>query len=269
MVGRYVIVSRFDWGQEAGAAISGGSWTTTDNGSNILIPRPQVVSIAGGSVSFSLNFAGSRQVDIIHFQDLVTDPGGTMSVSAGSYNSGTVNSWATDTNGIYDSHEYTGLGRPRIFVLPTPVTASSVSVNISSAGLTQVGYMGACEAWQAPINMSYDWSITVKDLSNIDRVPFGSTFITQRPHVRVLNFGVDFLRQEGIYGTGIGDEIFSGPLKVAVINGKSLPIIACPLPDDTNNLERTSVWGLSTADQQFSNPFFATWNTTFQIEQLV
>jgi hypothetical protein len=102
----------------------------------------------------------------------------------------------------------------------------------------------------------------------VQRVTFGSTYVVKRPVSRRLNLAVDFLRQGGIYA-GVPDEVFSRPLALAAIQGKSSPSAVVPFPDDTYNLERTSVGGFFTSDGEFTNPFFATWDYTFQIDQIV
>ena len=56
--------------------------------------------------------------------------------------------------------------------------------------------------------------------------------------------------------------------QAAIIAGKGRPIAGIPFPDDNDNLERLSVAGFSNADQGFTNPFFATWDSAFQIEQM-
>ena len=266
-----MIASRYDWGQDPGASISGTGWATSINVLNRLPQYTTVASVGGTTTTLNLHLGAPQTIGLIHLQNLITDPGGTIEVVAGSYDSGLVSSWASDANGTYDQHEYKALGRPRFFVPPVPVVADSVQVTINDANgnVTQVGYLGACEIWQAPINMSYDWSITVIDLGDVQRTPFGSTFTVDRGKIRRFQFGVDFLLQPGIYGEGVTDQVFSTTLANALIAGQTFPLAACMFPDDTANLERTSVWGLSSNQQPFSNPFFATWNTSFQIDQRI
>jgi hypothetical protein len=148
---------------------------------------------------------------------------------------------------------------------------NTIDVTISGSIIpVQVGYMGICSIWQAPIGMAFNWGITVKDLSTLTRVTYGSPYITQIQGLRVLNMAFDFLRQGGIYGNST-DQVFAGTssaFQAAVGAGKSRPIAGIPFPDDDENLERLSVAGFINNDQAFTNPFFATWNTTFQIEQM-
>jgi hypothetical protein len=267
---RYLIVSYYDWGQDPGASITGGGFQANAPASNMLIPRPQLTAIAtAGSVSFTLDLGATRTIGLIHIQNLIVDLSATISVTAGTYTSTNVPAWANDANGLYPAIEWNALGRPRFFVPPVPVSTNTINISISGSIIpVQIGFLGACEIWQAPINLSYNSQITVEDLSDVTRVPFGSTYVVRRPVVRRLNLAVDFLRQPGIYA-GVPDEIFAQPLALAVIQGKSVPSAVVPFPDDTYNLERTSVGGFFTSDGQFSNPFFATWNDTMQIDQLV
>lgn len=266
---RLPIITRVDYSPSATAA--GGFIAGT--ASNLLIPRPQLTAIApGGSVSFTVTLGTTSNIDLIYFQNLVADVSATVSVSAGSF-SQTKNVYPSDSAGVYGQDEFERLGRPRFFVVPAGQTAVTNTVDVTISGSiipVQVGYIGICSIWQAPIGMAFNWGITVKDLSNMVRVTFGSPYITQIQGLRVLNLAFDFLRQGGIYGAST-DQVFSGSssaFQAAVSAGKSRPIAGVPFPDDTENLERLSVAGYVNTDQGFTNPFFATWNTTFQIEQM-
>jgi hypothetical protein len=266
---RSPIVTQYDYSQDPGSSIT-GPFLAGAPGSNMLIPRPQLTAMAGaGNISFTLNLAAARLIGLIYMLNLVADSAASISVSAGGYSVTTTCSPA-DLSGLYDPIEWVGLGRPRFFVPPAPVSAGVVNVSITGSGTPiQIGYMGVASIWQAPIGMAFGESITVQDISDVQRVPFGSSYIVHRGKVRRLSMGFGFLRQDGIYGTGTGDEVFSGPLKVAVINGKSSPIAAVPFPDDPYHIERQSVAGFTTNDQQFANEQFATWNTQFQIDQMI
>ncbi len=259
------MVSRQDWAQDINATISGSGWGANSPPANALIPQPQFAAIStGASATLTINLGASRSIGLIHVQGLITGSNGTIQVTAGSYNSGLVAAQA-----VPDDDEWAAMGRPRFFIPDNPVVASSVTLSLSAgtASKLAVGFVGVCDMLLSPINMIYGWSITVQDIADIQRVPYGSTWITQRGKVRRLNLGLDFLRQGGIYGTG-SDQVF-GPLGDALKAGKSTPVVAIPMPDDTANLELTSVWGLSTNDQAFANHLFATWNTVYQIDQLI
>lgn len=266
---RLPIITRFDYSPSA--TTTGGFITGT--GSNLLIPRPQLTAVApGGNVSFTVTLAATVGIDLIYFQNLVADVSATISVSAGTF-SQTKSVYPTDFSGVYSQDEFERLGRPRFFVVPAGQTTVTNTVDATISGSiipVQVGYMGICSIWQAPIGMAFNWGIAVKDLSTLTRVTYGSPYPTQIQGLRVLNLAFDFLRQGGIYGN-LTDQVFAGSssaFQAAVSAGKARPIAGIPFPDDNDNLERLSVAGYINNDQAFTNPFFATWNTTFQIEQM-
>lgn len=265
---RSPIITRFDY--SPGATASGG-FLANSPASNVLLPRPQLTAIAaGGSVSFSVSLGQTATIGLIYFLNLVADVSATISVSAGSF-SQTSAVYPNDENGYYDQAEFEGLGRPRFFVLPTPTQISVVDVTIQgSITPVQVGYIGICSIWQAPIGMQFGWGLTIKDLSDFARITFGSPYVTRHQQLRVLNMGWNFLIEGGVYAN-VADQVFAGassPFQAAIISGKSRPIAGVPFPDDVANLERKSVAGYSNTDQSFTNPLFGTWNSTFQIEQM-
>ncbi len=266
MAPRNLMVSFYDWAQDPNASISGGSWESQLPPENMLSIQPQRVAQAiGPSVTFTVNLGPVRSIGAVHLQRLVIDAGASINIPG--FTPGFVNAWPTDAAGTYDPLTFGGLGRQRVFIPQAPVPTNLITVTITgSQPPLQIGYVGACEMLELPVNMDYGWKIAVLDESDIQKTPFGSTYVVLRAKRRRLNLGVGFLRQGGIYGTG-ADQLFP-PFDAAVIAGRSFPILAAPLPDDTDNLERTAVWGLSTTDQEFANPFFATWATTYQIEQL-
>jgi hypothetical protein len=269
MVGRPPLVGLYDYSPNGTAS---GGFLASAPASNIIIPRPQETAIAGGgAVSCEVDFGTTADIGIIHIQNLVADPGATVTVNCGGYGeSKTVG--PSDAFGPYSPQLIERLGRQRFFIPPAPVSAGSVQINVSGSGIpVQIGYVGALSVWEAPFGMAFDWSIGVKDLSTMDRITFGSPYVTRKQGLRVLNMAFAFLRQGGIYDGNVPDQVFAangGPFDAAVLAGRSWPTAGVPFPDDADNLERLSVGGFITADQAFTNPFFATWDTTFQIEQM-
>lgn len=260
---RNSIITTNDWAQDPGASISGGSWETQLPATNMLTLQPQLVAQAtGSSVSFIVNLGASRSVGLIHVQRLVTSSSGTIQVVAGSYDSGSVNSWATDGAGVYPPLLYAALGRTRFFIPPAPVVTSSVSFIINGgAAPLQIGYVGVCEIKELPGNMLVGNVRSVIDESSIDQTPFGSTYVTLRARRRRLDFGVGGLSESN------GDSVAMSDL--SLVNGRSSPVVVAKFPDDTLNLERNTIWGLMTNDQPFTNSFYGHCDATFQITQLV
>lgn len=268
---RYLQISRYGWEQDPQTTIVGAGWDASAPLTSLFLPQPQRGCLTvGNTADLTITLSGGPQsIGLIHFQNLHTSNQATIGINAGGLGIGPVNAWATDANGVYPQLEWNALGRQRIFVLPQPMMIDQIGIQITDIQPFALGYVGVCEMWQSPVNMSYDWQIVPKDLSDVTRIPFGSVYPTQRGKYRQLQLGVEFLRQDGIYGEGVGDEVFSQPLAFTLFNGHSAPMIAVPFPDDTANLERSSVWGGQSQDPPFANYFFATWKFTLTLDQWI
>lgn len=258
---RNFLLSANDWGQDPGASISGG-FEPRLPGENMLKPQPQLVAQSTGG-SWTLDLGATRNIGLVHFQRLVADPGSTITVSWGGF-SVTANAWATDASGVYSGQEFAAIGRPRIFISPTPIPVSSISVSGLSGSPIQCGYMGACEVWESPGGFNIGSRLTYLDESDNQTVPFGSTYITLRAKRRQMDITVGWLKDDRPYGGG--DQ--ANPVKTLMaISGFSTPVIGVRYPDDVANLERDSVWGLF-KQADISNSFFAVSAAAFQIVQL-
>jgi hypothetical protein len=259
---RNFLLSMYDWGQDPNATVS-GSFEAQLPGSNMLKPQPQLVAQSTGG-GWTLDLGQQRNIGLVHFQRLVTDPGATITVSWGGYST-SGNAWATDQNGVYSGLELASIGRPRIFISPVPVAASSVSVSIGGGGSPlQCGYMGACEVWESPGGFSLGSALSYLDESDVQTVPFGSSYITLRAKRRRLDIGVGWLKDGRPYGS---DDQADAVKTLMAINGFSSPVIGVRYPDDTFGLERDAVWGLLKKGD-ITNSFFATSAASFQIEGL-
>lgn len=263
---RRSIISFFDWAQYPGVTITGGSFLTDFPAERMLTLQPQVVAkVDGTSVTFTVNLTTTRTIGLIHLQNLVTASTGTIQVTCGSYDSGVVNSWATDGSGVYSQLLYTSLGRPRVFIPTTPVSASSVTFTIDGVDDLMIGYVGVCEILETPDNILSGPVTTVIDEADLQTIPFGSTYITPRAIKRKIEFALPPLRDVNVSAT----DDFVRAFDLAMINGKANPVIVAKYPDDTYNLERNAIWGTISNDQPFTNRFYGFHDTTFQVTQLV
>ncbi len=260
---RKAIITTFDFVQDPKVVVSGGAWDLQLPLKNILTLQPQTVAQATGTVeSFTIDLGAPRLIGLIHLQRLITTSTGLIRVVAGSYDSGFVNAWPTDGAGVYPPLLHTSLGRSRVFVPPTPIIANSVSFTISTTAIPlQLGYVGICGILEMPNDMLIGNVRAVVDESQVDSVPFGSTYVTLRAKRRRLDFAMPPLREDN------GDAYTVMDLQL--INGKSSPVVVVKFPDDTNNLERNTIWGLITSDQPTTNSFYGHADATFQITQLV
>jgi len=269
---RKALISTTDWAQDAGASISvsAGAFESLLVASNMLDRRPQLVAQATGTtITFTVALGATRSIGLIHLQNFVADPAGTIRVQAGSYDSGTVNAWATGTSGVYAAALYRALGRPRLFIPPAPVAASSIIVTINAiAAPLRIGFLGACEVWEAPEDLLIGPVTTIIDEADVTQVPYGSTYVTERGKRRRIDFALPPLADpRGSNDDYIDD--FAAVFDFVLVAGKSTPVIVARFPDDTDDLERNAVWGLITTDQQFTNRFFGHHDTTFQVTQLI
>lgn len=267
---RNVLLSLYDWAQTAGVSVSAtsGGFEAALPAANMLQIQPQRVAQAtGASLTFQVALGATRTIGLVHLQNFVVDPAGTIRVQAGSYDSGTVGAWPADSTGAYNALLYAALGRPRVFVFPAAVLASTVTVTITGATTPlQIGYCGACEMWEPPQDIALSWHTTVLDESDVQRVPFGSSFVTLRGKRRRIDFGSNPIDDNS---SSSAESNFDLALQLALVNGKSAPVIAVPFPADAENLERRAVWGLFSTDTQFENFLYGLYRTTWQIDQLI
>lgn len=285
---RNILISRRDWMQEAVASISGGFWALPI--ANAVDPRPQFVAEATdnrdwGSTQFSFDLGYARQVGLFFFANLQTSPLGLMRLqvslnsdhSAPSYDTGWTTSWPPDGSApfgpnpwgelalthVYMPDEYEKLGYPRLLIPPSVIACRYGKIEIrdsTAASPLRIGCFGACEVWQPPLNFTYGWSLTPVDESDVQRVPFGATYVTERSMRRRLNLGFPALPE---------DEVLSRSLGLALIKGRSAPLVAAPFPDDADNLEKLALYGLVSQDGAISNPFVGHYAQPFQIDQLI
>lgn len=265
---RKVLISRYDRAQDPAVTITvgAGGFTAGLPAANMLDIHPQRVAQATvQSIAFTIQLGASRTIGAIHLQNFVTDVSGTVRVQAGAYDSGVVNSWATDGAGTYDPGEYAALGRPRIFVPPAPVAASTVVFTVNAgAGVAQIGFAGVCEVWEPPYSLDWGWSFDYLDESDIQTVPYGTRWFTPRGKRRRLNCGIGLIPDDRAAG---GNDYASAAQQVSAINGMTAPVLIVPLPDDTATLERRALWGNISAAPKITNPYSFVYAETLQLDQ--
>jgi len=286
---RNAILTRRDWVQDSSVTFSNGDWLDDSPLTNLLDPRPQFVTIAvdnnsAASTKFDVDLGSVRQIGLIFFANLkpvASDATMRVRLSTVSnfatsvYNTGIVSCrpidstpggedhWGNSTvDGAMLEDEYIALGRPRIFIPNSIESAQYIRVEIfyRGSGWLPIGCFGACEIWESPIDFAPAPSITFIDESEISRINYGSVFVTKKGLRRRMNFGFPALENE---------EVWNRTLGLALIKGRSQPIVAVAYPDDEANLEKTSVYGLISTDGVISNPFFGHYAQPVQIDQLI
>jgi hypothetical protein len=283
---RTILLTRRDWVREPGVGFYGGNWVTPF--SVLIEPRPQsvmqAISPEPENTTFDVDLLNLRSIGLFHFQRLAVtnlaiirlqaDVSGSFLSPA--YDTGWTAAWPQDKAamsnsvwgelsmaGTYEQDEYVALGMPRFFIPTAPITARYIRVEIqdqTAITAAQIGYFGACETWEPEHSPDFGWSIDFLDESDVQTVPYGSRWIISRGKRRRLNLGFSWI------GT---TEFQTKALGWAAMIGKSRPVAISVFPDDTANVEKTSVWGTLVNDIQISNPYFAQYRIPMQLEQLI
>ena len=250
--------------------MSGGSWTGL---TKVQDHNPQNVAEStdalAASTKFDVDLGASYSLGLFLFANLYSSYDATVRLRAGTvadfssgvvYDSTAVDVVPSDANGKYSSDEWNALGRCRIFIPTAPATARYIRVEITSSVAVQLGVFCACQVVEPSRNLlDFGDPMVIEDLSEVRRVPFGSTYITAvSARVRALDFGSRYLGSS---------EALTSLFPLAVSAGNSTPLIIAPNPEDTNNLSRTVIYGLLEANQ-FSNSFFGRYSWVGRIKQL-
>ena len=235
-------------------------------GINLLTLQPQSGLVTSGGIAFTLSLGAAYPLGIIHLQNLIGVT--SVSISVGGYTA----TRSAPPNGTYGADEWAALGRALFFVLPAGgIAASSVDFSVSGGSPMVIGSVGACGAFTPPFDIATGSSDTIIDLSAVNTVPWGSTYVTQRPVRRRKDCALPYLPDatQTLAGIAPAGDYAAEAYRIALIAGQKLPVAVVPFPDDDVNIERRAVWGLLNTQQQFTNVFFGFYGTTFQIIQLV
>lgn len=242
-----------------------------------------VTNVDINATKFTIDLGFVRTISIFSFANFLTTRNGLFSLQAGTdntfvdneYDTGMLSTWPKDStafdydtwgqfsfDGIINADDYAALNFFRVLVLPAAISCRYIQIQIvdpTNHDPVQIGCFSAFEAWEPDEKFAVGHGITVIDASQIDKVPFGSVQITDQGQFRRLNIGlpntpsVDFILKE---------------FSIGLTRKKSQPIIVIPFPDDTGSLEKRSVYGLFSQDNQYTNPYHALYANTFQVDEL-
>jgi hypothetical protein len=283
---------------EPGVLMSGGRWVTAFE--NLINPRPQMVlqalSPSPDDTLLNIDLGVQRTVGLFWFQGFGVSSAATTRLRFGNdptfgvatYDSGVMSGWPQDKDplsvnpwgefsitGQYEVDEYIDLGMPRGFVPPAPVVGQYIRINIADSTAlipAQLGCFGAFEAWAPMTNIDFDWNTVFVDETDIPTTPYGSKFFIQRGKRRRLNLGVSNIRQipsQSLSSPNSDVELMRRILGWVAMTGKSRPIVISVFPDDAMNLEKRTVYGTLSEDVTISNPFFAEYQMSLTLEQLI
>ncbi len=235
------------------------------NGVNLISLQPQAGLVTAAGQSFTLTLGAAYTLGIVHLQNLIGVT--SVSITVGAYTA----SRSAPPAG-YNEDEWAALGRALFFVLPAGgVVASSVDFSVTGGSPMVIGAVGACGAFSPPFDIATGSSDTIIDLSDVKTVPWGSTFVTQRPVRRRKDCALPYLPDatQELGGVAPTMDYAAEAQRIALIAGQKLPIVIVPFPDDDANIERKAVWGLISTQAQQTNQFFGFYSLPFQVTQLV
>jgi hypothetical protein len=283
---------------EPGVSASGGRWVTSFE--NLINPRPQMVlqalSPSPDDTLLNINLGVQRTVGLFWFQGFGVSSAATTRLRFGNdptfgvttYDSGVASGWPQDKDpmsvntwgefsitGQYEADEYVDLGMPRGFVPLVPVVGQYIRINIADSTAqipAQLGCFGAFETFAPLSNIDLGWSTVFVDETDVPTTPYGSKFFISRGKRRRLNLGVSNIRQvpsQSLTSPVTDVELMQRILGWVAMTGKSRPIVISVFPDDTMNLEKRTVYGTLSDDVTITNPYFAEYQLSVTLEQLV
>jgi len=267
---RNVLISDLDWTQEISGFFDGGNWEPLAPLSNLLSLNPQFVAQSvnnsEASTQFIYHLDSEKSIGLIYFSNLLTSSTCAMEVkiidetnTIVRYDSGIVLAWANESNVAFREDEVVALGRNRIFIPPAPVMGKYIQVLFSQPSHPtplKIGCMNICSVYEPVYPFEIGFSITVLDESNIDRVQYGSTYITPKGKRHRFNFGLPFGEKD--------------LMRIIRTKGKSKPFNICLIPESSSFVpERYSLYGLMSQDNPINNPMFGVYSQNFSIEQII
>lgn len=192
------------------------------------------------------------------------------------YDSGWVSSWPRDglafgydnwghftLNGVYRSELYMALGMPRVFIPTAEITARYIQIDIldpTGVEPLQIGCLGVYELWTPPHNFAPDWRPIIIDDSDVRRLRGGATYVSQHQIRRGLEFGFDAIYED--------EDFIKKSLELALVKAKSQPLVVIPFPDDIDNLEKLTIYGLFSKEAEFTNRYHGIYYYSYRIEQI-
>jgi hypothetical protein len=164
--------------------------------------------------------------------------------------------------GAYSSDEYVALSLHRFFVPPSPIPVRYIRFECRDTTSTalQIGVFGAWEVWEPPLNIRYGRTISILDESERQFLPGGAVNIYRRGIRQRHSFGFGEMRANEMWLRSFG---------LAVMRGLSVPTVVVYDPEDTQNLEKQSIYGTFSAEPEFANPYYGVWSHSFQVDQLI
>lgn len=276
-----------NYATEIGAVFSGGDWVSTLPLANLANKQPtkyaRSTDLDKANTQFDLDCGSELPISFISLRRHNLSQNGKWQIrlsnesdfSTLEYDSGWVDIWPAVSAfgiGLWGEFQWGGklpesevstYGIASYDVFGTAIRARYLRIELDDTGnddgYLQAGVLFVGPGWTPSINMSYGWTIEQIDNSTITRSRGGQSYVNQQPIIRRLVVSFDYLPEAEIYGN-----IFEIARK-----GRSLPVIAMPDPDNTDQLHRQVVYGHLTGDIKIINPDFKIYSAELVVEEII
>lgn len=150
-------------------------------------------------------------------------------------------------------------------LLPAPHVARYLWVMVSDQsnpdGYLQAGRLVAGPAYTPSRAMLYGWSIGFEDPSVVSKSRGGQTWIDVQEKFRVLRFTLGNLTEDEVFSN-----IFDHLLRRKGVSGDVLVI---PQRDRSDQYHNQAIYGRMRVLDPITNPFYASFDTSFEVEELI
>ncbi len=150
-------------------------------------------------------------------------------------------------------------------LLPAPQVARYLRVVINDPsnpeGYLQAGRLVAGPAYTPSRAMLYGWSIGFEDPSVVSKSRGGQTWIDVQEKFRVLRFTLGNLTEDEVFSN-----VFDHLLRRKGVSGDVLVIPQRDRPDQYHN---QAIYGRMRVLDSITNPFYASFDTSFEVEELI
>jgi len=150
-------------------------------------------------------------------------------------------------------------------LLPQQVVATHLRIDLADAtnatGYLQAGRLVAGPSYQPSKNMSWGWSIGFEDPSTVSKSRGGQTWIDIGERFRVMRLTVSNLN-EGEAFINIFDHLFRR-------KGTTGDILVIPQSDKPEQYHNQAIYGRLRSLDPITNPAWESFETSFEIEELI
>lgn len=176
-----------------------------------------------------------------------------------------VGSWGEfNWGGRFGAAEAETYGIQAIHVIPSAVRARYVRIDLDDAdnpfGYLQAGRLVVGPAWQPSINFQHGWSVEQVDESNVKRSRGGQVYVNTRPKYRRLQFRIDHLEK---------DEMFGHAYEMERIKGRGGDIMVIADPDDVTHAHRLTLYGTLAESAPITNNQPGRYVRRFVVDELL